>query len=94
MTSDLLKKLCEVGRGRVGLLATAVGIIGACPSNLQAEPVVDNAYLSLSFIALHAYGYDLGLIFFAMSCVLTATLIYRSAYVPRISFEKGNCRAN
>lgn len=60
------------------------GLIAAGLLNLQAALVVDNADLALSFIVLHAYGYDLGLIFFAVNCLLTATLIIRSGFVPRI----------
>lgn len=60
------------------------GIITACLLNLQAALIVDNDYLSLSFVALHTYGYDLGLIFFAVTCILTAGLIIRSGFVPRV----------
>ncbi len=60
------------------------GLIAASLLNLQAALLVEDADLALSFIALHAYGYDLGLIFFAVNCLLTAILIIRSGFVPRI----------
>jgi len=60
------------------------GLIAAGLLYLQAALIVDNASLSLSFITLHAYSYDLGLIFFAVNCLLTAALIKRSGFVPRI----------
>lgn len=60
------------------------GIIAVGLLNLQAALIVDNADLSLSFITLHAYGYDLGLIFFAVNCFLTARLINSSTFVPRL----------
>ena len=60
------------------------GLIAAGLLNLQAAIVFDDAELTLSFIALHAYGYDLGLIFFAVNCFLTAVLILRSGFVPRL----------
>lgn len=60
------------------------GLIAAGLLHLQAALLIDNADLSLSFIALHAYGYDLGLIFFGVNCVLTAILITRSGFIPRI----------
>ena len=59
------------------------GLIAAGLLNLQAALLFDDAELALSFIALHAYGYDLGLIFFAVNCFLTAGLIVRSGFVPR-----------
>lgn len=60
------------------------GLIAAGLLNLQAALLIDNADLSLSFIALHAYGYDLGLIFFGVNCLLTARLIVMSGFIPRI----------
>lgn len=59
------------------------GLIAAGLLNLQAALFFDDAEQALSFIALHAYGYDLGLIFFAVNCFLTAVLIVRSGFVPR-----------
>jgi len=60
------------------------GLIAAGLLNLQAALLFDDAEHALSFIALHAYGYDLGLIFFAVNCFLTAVLIVRSGFVPRL----------
>lgn len=60
------------------------GLIAAGLLNLQAALLVPDVNLALSFIALHAYGYDLGLIFFGVNCLLTAQLILRSGFVPRI----------
>lgn len=60
------------------------GLIAAGLLNLQAALLVDNADLALGFIALHAYGYDLGLILFAVDVLLTAIQIVRSGVVPRI----------
>lgn len=67
------------------------GVIAASLLNLQAAvlilqtgdtaPVAD---LALTFVALHAHGYDLGLVFFAVNCLLTAVLIVRSGLVPRL----------
>ena len=59
------------------------GLIAAGLLNLQAALLFDDAEHALSFIALHAYGYDLGLIFFAVNCFLTAVLIVQSGFVPR-----------
>lgn len=63
------------------LLQTCVIAVGLL--NLQAALLVSDAERALSFIALHAYGYDLGLIFFGMNCLLTAVLIHHSGFIPR-----------
>ena len=60
------------------------GLIAAGLMNLQAALLVSDVDLALSFITLHAYGYDLGLFFFAVNCLLTAQLMIRSAWIPRI----------
>lgn len=60
------------------------GLIAAGLLYLQAALLVEDADLALGFIALHAYAYDLGLIFFAVNCFLTGVLIIRSGFVPRI----------
>jgi len=51
---------------------------------LQSGAMDDSADLALIFIAMHAYGYDLGLIFFGVNCLLTAVLIVQSGFVPRV----------
>jgi hypothetical protein len=38
---------------------------------------------ALQAIARHAAGYDLGLVFFGVNCLLTGWLIWRSGYLPR-----------
>ncbi len=60
------------------------GLIAAGLLNLQAALLVTDADLALSFITLHAYGYDLGLIFFGVNCLLTAHLMINSGFVPRL----------
>ena len=40
----------------------------------------DLAYVS---VKLHAYGYDIGLIFFGFHCLLLGYLIFRSDYLPK-----------
>jgi hypothetical protein len=59
------------------------GLIAAGLLYLQVALLIEDADLSLSFIALHAYGYDLGLIFFGVNCLLTAGLMIGSGFVPR-----------
>lgn len=59
------------------------GLIAAGLLYLQVALLIDDAELSLSFIALHAYGYDVGLIFFGVNCLLMAALMIRSGFVPR-----------
>lgn len=81
-----------------GLAVTAMifrllqsGLIAAGLLNLQAAVLLlqsgandDSGDLALTFIAMHAYGYDLGLIFFGVNCLLTAVLIVQSGFVPRL----------
>lgn len=40
--------------------------------------------LALTFLNLHAHGYDLGLIFFAINSFLTGLLIWKSGMFPKI----------
>lgn len=60
------------------------GLIAASLLNLQAALLMENPDLSLSFIALHAYGYNLSLFFLALNCLLTVTLIMQSGFATRI----------
>lgn len=39
---------------------------------------------ALHALAMHAQGYDLGLVFFGVNCLLTGWLIWRSGLVPRV----------
>lgn len=40
--------------------------------------------LALTFLSLHAHGYDLGLIFFAINSFLTGLLIWKSGMFPKV----------
>lgn len=39
--------------------------------------------LALLFAQGHAYGYDIGLLFFGINCLMTGYLVYRSGFLPR-----------
>lgn len=39
--------------------------------------------LVLTFAEAQGYGYDIGLLFFGINCVLTGVLVYRSGFLPR-----------
>lgn len=67
-----------------GLIAAGLLNLQAAVLILQSGEVADSADLAMTFIGLHAYGYDLGLIFFAVNCLLMAVLILRSGFVPRL----------
>ena len=41
-----------------------------------------DALVSL-YLALHEYGFGIGLLFFGVSCLVVGSLIYRSQYLPR-----------
>lgn len=53
---------------------------------LQADGLnsVSQNETALLFLRLHAHGYDLGLVFFAVSCLFMGLLILRSGYVPAV----------
>lgn len=69
---------------QAGLIAAGLLNLQAAVLLLQSGAMDDSAGLALTFIELHAYGYDLGLIFFGVNCLLTAILIVRSGFVPRV----------
>ena len=39
--------------------------------------------LAAAFLEAHGVGYDLGLLFFAINCVLVGALVYRAGFMPR-----------
>jgi len=39
--------------------------------------------LALTFAEAQGHGYDIGLLFFGINCLLTGTLVYRSGFLPR-----------
>jgi hypothetical protein len=43
----------------------------------------ERAELGLLFLDAHRYGYDLGLVFFGISCVFLGALFLRSGFLPR-----------
>jgi hypothetical protein len=43
----------------------------------------DSDALAAFFLAIHAHGYDLGLVFFGVACILLGLLIWRSGFLPR-----------
>jgi hypothetical protein len=50
---------------------------------LQAFETDQRQALSMLFLDLHRHGYDLGLIFFGVHCLVLGILLVRSRYVPR-----------
>lgn len=69
---------------QAGLIAAGLLNLQAAVLLLQSGVMDDSADLALTYIAMHAYGYDLGLIFFGVNCLLTAVLIVQSGFVPRV----------
>lgn len=47
-----------------------------------SQPQVNE--LALFFLELHAYGYDLGLVFFGLHCMVLGPLLWRSPAFPRV----------
>lgn len=52
---------------------------------LQAPGVAPDQAAAMAMLALevHSHGYDLGLVFFGVSCLLVGLLLWRSALFPR-----------
>ncbi|RED10651.1 DUF4386 domain-containing protein [Pontivivens insulae] len=69
---------------QAGLIAAGLLNLQAAVLLLQSGTIDDRSDLVLTFIAMHAYGYDLGLIFFGINCLLTGALIVQSGFVPRV----------
>lgn len=61
-------------------LQSALLLITGVPDVLTAEPEA----MALHELNLHAHGYDLGLVFFAINSLLTGVLIWVSGLFPRI----------
>lgn len=51
---------------------------------LAAELAARGDPLSSTFLGAHGAGYDLGLAFFAINCILTAVLIVRAEFLPTL----------
>ncbi|MEZ4388928.1 MAG: DUF4386 domain-containing protein [Candidatus Krumholzibacteriia bacterium] len=51
---------------------------------LAALPPPQQHALALLFLDIHKHGYDLGLVFFGVHCLLLGVLLYRAAYFPRL----------
>jgi hypothetical protein len=49
---------------------------------LAAELAARGDALAATFLSAHAAGYDLGLAFFAVNCILTAVLLVRAGFMP------------
>ena len=69
---------------QAGLIASGLMNLQVAVLLLETTDLEDGANLALTFIEMHAYGYDLGLIFFGINCLLTAALMVRSGFVPRV----------
>ncbi|WP_212523970.1 DUF4386 domain-containing protein [Actibacterium sp. MT2.3-13A] len=90
----LFALLAPVHRGvaRMAMLFRLVqaAILGANLLNLQAALLVLKVGApgapdwALLFLDLHRHGYDLGLLFFGINCLLTGWLICRSGFLPRL----------
>lgn len=64
-------------------LLVALLVLGSVGSMAAFEAGQRQA-LALLFLDAHKQGYDLGLIFFGVQCLVLGYLLYRSDYVPRI----------
>jgi len=67
-----------------GLIAAGLLNLQTAVLLLETGAIDDSADLALTFIALHANGYDLGLVFFGINCLITAVLVVQSGFVHRV----------
>jgi hypothetical protein len=49
----------------------------------RADQLQDAAALALTFLDLHAHGYDLGLVFFGMNSLIMGLLVWRSGLIAK-----------
>jgi hypothetical protein len=63
-------------------LVTVLLLLGGSNYLKAFDPNQLQALASLS-LALHEYGFGIGLVFFGVSCLVTAYLLFRSGYFPR-----------
>jgi len=63
-------------------LVTVLLLLGGANYLKAFDPNQLHALASLS-LALHEYGFGIGLIFFGVSCLVTGYLMFRSSYFPR-----------
>jgi len=75
----MISRLLQAGLIAAGLMNLQVAVL-----LLETAAMDGAANLALKFTEMHAYGYDLGLIFFAVNCLLTAVFICQSGFIPRV----------
>jgi hypothetical protein len=63
-------------------LVTVLLLLGGSNYLKAFDPNQLQALASLS-LTLHEYGFGIGLVFFGVSCLVTAYLLFRSGYFPR-----------
>lgn len=62
----------------------SLGLISLLIDTSLQLPNINNANLILLLREAHSFGYDLGLVFFGLHCVLLGYLICKSDFIPRI----------
>jgi hypothetical protein len=61
-------------------LSAALSLLTASPHALDTPQLQQ---MALSSLTLHEDGFSIGLVFFGVTCLVTAWLIYQSGYLPR-----------
>ncbi|GGH21039.1 protein of unknown function [Cribrihabitans marinus] len=66
------------------LIATSLtALLAAWLVLSRADELTDAPVLALVFLGLHAYGYDLGLVFFGVNSLIMGSLVWRSGLIAR-----------
>ncbi|MDJ0930670.1 DUF4386 domain-containing protein [Breoghania sp.] len=66
------------------LFMQAVWLIVSQSANVASPVIGDPAAFATFLLDMHAHGYDLGLAFFSVNCMLTGILIRRSGFFPKL----------
>lgn len=70
-----------LGANKLNLIAVVL-LLERTDSPMAFDPHQSQALMSLA-LALHEYGFAIGLIFFGVSCLCLGYLLYKSGYFPR-----------
>lgn len=74
-------RLVQAALIAVSLLAQHAALMLA--TAVPGFDAVQRAALAGLFVDIHAHGYDLGLVFFGVACMLLGVLVWRSELLPR-----------
>lgn len=66
------------------IAASLMALLSASVVLTRAEGLTDAPTLALVFLDLHAHGYDLGLVFFGVNCLIMGLLVWHSGLFAKV----------